>query len=86
MTNPSSELLKIRSCLAVAAGEATKQDMPSFLYHCPTTGLKVQGEIPVEHTRKKVETYVGVTCAACGRLHLVNPKTEKVLGPGDDWG
>ena len=85
MTNPSSELLKIRSCLAVAAGEATKQDMPSFSFPLQATGLKVQGEIPVEHTRKKVETYVECL-QACGRLHLVNPKTEKVLGPGDDWG
>ena len=86
MTNPSSKSLKICCGLTVAAGEATKQDMPSFLYHCPTSGLTVQGEVPIEHTRTKVETYVGVTCAACGRLHLVNPRTGKVLGPGDDWG
>jgi len=26
------------------------------------------------------ETYEGVTCLACNRLHMVNPQTGKVLG------
>jgi hypothetical protein len=30
--------------------------------------------------------YQEIACIACGRLHLVNPKTGKVLGADDDWG
>jgi hypothetical protein len=29
-------------------------------------------------------TYVQVTCLVCAQAHLVNPKTGKVLGAGDD--
>jgi hypothetical protein len=28
------------------------------------------------------EAYVPVTCTACGRVHVVNPKTGKVLETG----
>jgi hypothetical protein len=27
------------------------------------------------------ETYESVTCTACGRVHLINPKTGKILEP-----
>jgi len=56
--------------------------MPTFLYRCPTTGFRVQGYIPggVEDD----DVYEAVTCIACARVHMVNPKTGKVLGQSDD--
>jgi hypothetical protein len=31
--------------------------------------------------RTPVNGYKAVTCSACGEVHMVNPKTGKVLGP-----
>jgi hypothetical protein len=52
--------------------------MPTFLYRCPNTGLKVQGWVADDPARD--ETFEPVTCTACARVHLVNPKTGKVGG------
>jgi len=49
--------------------------MPTFLYRCPNTGLKVQGWVADDPT--KDEPFAPVTCT---RVHLVNPKTGKVVG------
>jgi hypothetical protein len=53
--------------------------MAGFIYLCPNTGINVRawfaGEVPANGTK----TYETVTCTACLRLHLVNPKTGKVL-------
>jgi hypothetical protein len=54
--------------------------MPTFLYRCPNTGLRVQGWIADDRTERDEENFEAVTCPACGRVHLVNPKTGKVLG------
>lgn len=54
--------------------------MPTFLYRCPTTGLRVQGWISDDPTEQDDDSFETVTCPACGRTHLVNPKTGKVLG------
>jgi hypothetical protein len=53
--------------------------MAPFLYRCPNTGLDVQG-FTVEQVRDDTETFEAVTCTACSRVHLVNPKTGRVLG------
>ena len=56
--------------------------MPPFLYRCPNTGYNVQAlaaDDPEED-----DTFVQVTCLACAQLHLVNPKTGKVLGAEDE--
>jgi len=56
--------------------------MPTFLYRCPHTGMNVQGWVaddPTEHD----DSYHALTCNACLRVHLVNPKTGKVLGDDD---
>ena len=50
--------------------------MIAFVYCCPATGLKVQGHVA---ELLDGETYEPVTCTACGGIHLVNPKTGKVL-------
>jgi hypothetical protein len=56
--------------------------LPTPIYQCPTTGYRVQGWFPDDHGRDDTETYEPLTCLACRRVHLVNPKTGKVLGGG----
>ncbi len=58
--------------------------MPPFLYRCPNTGLNVQGFVADDPTGGEAETYEPVTCIACTRVHLVNPRTGKVAGTEDD--
>jgi len=48
-----------------------------FIYRCPRTGQQVQGWTADDLT--EVEIYEPVTCTACGRVHLINPKSGKVL-------
>ena len=54
--------------------------MTAFLYQCPNMGLNVQGWVADAPTEGKAATFEPVTCTACARVHLVNPKTGKVLG------
>jgi len=59
--------------------------MAAFVYQCPTTGYKVQGHVEKEDVVAADPTcsddvYEPVTCTLCQRIHLVNPKTGKVLG------
>ena len=55
--------------------------MPSaFLFRCPHTGFNVQGWTAEDHAALADDVYESVTCTACARMHLVNPKTGKVLG------
>lgn len=58
--------------------------MPSFLYRCPQTGKHVQGWIADDPATFGDNSYEAMTCVACARIHLVNPKTGKVLGEDDD--
>jgi hypothetical protein len=53
--------------------------MSTFFYRCPNTGFKVKGWVADDPT--KDEAFEPVTCTACARVHLVNPKTGKVVGP-----
>jgi len=52
-----------------------KPAMGAFLYRCPNTGFRVQGWVEDDESEDSDVAYVGVVCHACGRLHLVNPKT-----------
>jgi hypothetical protein len=54
--------------------------MPTFLYRCPNTGLRVQGWIADDPTKRAGDSFEAVSCPACRRVHLVNPKSGKVLG------
>ncbi len=58
--------------------------MAPFLYRCPATGMKVQGWTADDPADGESETYEVVTCMACARMHLINPKTGKVLGTKKD--
>jgi hypothetical protein len=54
--------------------------MPSFLFICPRTGMYAQGWTDA-HGPKNDSTYENVTCNACHRLHLLDSKTGRMLGP-----
>ena len=55
-----------------------------FIYRCPNTGMKVQGWVADEPTDDGADTYESVSCLVCTRVHLVNPKTGKVIGETDE--
>jgi hypothetical protein len=54
--------------------------MLPFVYRCPNTGLNVQGWVADDPTEGEGETYYSVTCTICTQMHLVDPKTGRVLG------
>ena len=54
--------------------------MPTFIYQCPITGYKVQGFVADDPANDKDEDFRPVTCIVCTRVHLVNPKTGRVIG------
>jgi hypothetical protein len=60
--------------------------MPNFIFRCPRTGYNVQGYVAdeVEDVSDDADTYESVTCPACGRVHLVNPKNGRVIGYDDE--
>ncbi len=52
--------------------------MPPFIFRCPYTGYRVQGYDAKDNESERADgAFVGVTCAACGQVHFVNPKTGK---------
>jgi len=56
--------------------------MVPFIYRCPTTGLNVQG-LSADAVPADANTYEGVTCPVCTRVHLVNRATGRTLGDDD---
>ena len=52
--------------------------MTGFAYRCPNTGLNVQGFTADDPGDD--DSYVSVTCIICTRVHLVNPRSGKVVG------
>jgi hypothetical protein len=53
--------------------------MATFIYRCPVTGYNVQAFVADDPTHDDAYFH-SVTCTACARVHLVNPKTGKVIG------
>ena len=54
--------------------------MAIILFRCPNTGYRVQGWFAEDVSETDDDTYESVTCLACQQMHLVNPKTGKVVG------
>ena len=52
--------------------------MISFTYRCPQTGQVVRGHGAYDLIGSG-DAYESVICTACGRTHLVNPKTGDLL-------
>ena len=63
------------------SGEPAAGRMIAFIYRCPRTGQEVQGWATAD--LGDGETYEPVTCTACGRIHLVNSKSGKLLEPSE---
>ena len=61
--------------------------MPVFLYQCPNTRKQVKGWIADDPTEDDsddaADTYRSLACLACAGVHLLNPRTGKVLGNDD---
>jgi hypothetical protein len=57
--------------------------MPAFIYRCPITGFRVHGDAPEQPSQDKGGHFEPVKCTACKRVHLINPKTGKLLGEQD---
>jgi RNase P subunit RPR2 len=57
--------------------------MPPFVFRCPNTRLNVQGW-SAEDVSDEPNSYVTITCTACGQLHFVNRTSGKVLGDRED--
>jgi hypothetical protein len=47
---------------------------------CPSTGYRVQGFVAQEDEPADPGEFVPVNCPVCAQVHLVDPKTRKVLG------
>ena len=60
--------------------------MATFLYDCPITRRRVQGWQPDQAASAGPDTYVSVTCPACGRVHLVDPVSGKTAGAAVEAG
>jgi hypothetical protein len=58
--------------------------MAGFVFRCPNTGMNVQGWVADDPTEGEGDAYQSIACLICTRLHLVNPKTGKVLGADPD--
>jgi len=52
--------------------------MAPFLYLCPTTGFRVQSWTEDEPNVEDTDVFISVSCLACNKVHLVNPKTGRV--------
>jgi hypothetical protein len=57
--------------------------MPTFLFKCPSSGYRVQGFVAQEDETTDHDVFVPVNCPVCAQVHLVDPKTRKVLGADD---
>lgn len=59
--------------------------MTTFLFRCPDTGMIVQGRTAGDEQADNGRAlYMGVQCLACQKLHLVNPKTGRLLSEDID--
>ena len=58
--------------------------MATFLFTCPTTSIRVQGWIADEVSEDGGDAYEPLTCLACRQVHMINPRTGKVLGADEE--
>ena len=54
--------------------------MAPFIYRCPATGYNVQAFVADDPKQGTEDAFQSVTCTVCGRVHLVSPKTGRVVG------
>jgi hypothetical protein len=73
----------LRYIMAPTARVPEDQPMLTILYRCPATGQMTQGWYTDESPEETGVVYAPMNCPACGRVHLVNPATGKLLGDLD---
>jgi hypothetical protein len=56
--------------------------MRPFMFLCPNTGYIVQGQADDAVPGERPHTFHLVSCACCGRSHLVDPETGEVAEQG----
>lgn len=86
---PNVAQVQLAGCLNLS--DATVPSVPRFsgatmatiVFRCPDTGLQIQGSIAEDPICFDDQSYETVSCSACGQIHLVNPKTGKVIGEDD---
>ncbi len=56
--------------------------MPALMYRCPSTkmNLRVWYEIQDDPSESADGYFETVVCGDCERVHLIDPKTGKVVG------
>jgi hypothetical protein len=57
--------------------------MATTIFLCPTMGVRVQGWFSDDGSENG-DTYEAVTCLACAQVHIVNPRSGKVLGADEE--
>jgi hypothetical protein len=57
--------------------------MPTMVFLCPNTGTRVQGWFAGDGCEHDGDTYEPLSCLACGQVHMVNPRTGKILGAAE---
>ena len=57
--------------------------MRPFMFLCPNTGYIVQAQADDAVAGEKPRTFHRVSCAACGRTHLVDPVTAELAVRGE---
>lgn len=56
----------------------------AFIFTCPNTSLKVEHIFEDDDEDGPDTEYEVITCPACSRLHFINLKTRKLLGPNTE--
>ena len=57
--------------------------MPNSTFRCPYTGMNISRPFPIDPAADPA-VYEAVQCPACGRLHLINKLTGKLLSEGKE--
>ena len=55
-----------------------------FVFRCPNTGFNVQGWVADDSAEGKADVYESVARTIYTQVHLVSPRTGKVLGTNED--
>ena len=59
--------------------------MKTLHYRCPITGKSVHGHLEVEEGTVDDSAHKQLRCSSCGRVHLINPTTGRLLFDADEF-
>ena len=82
---PARFPVEVGACWSAKTMHRVRDLMPPFSFRCPDTGFRVQGWTSDDDESERAGVVCEVvTCHACGRLHLVDPKTGTTAGEGSE--